>query len=409
MSIRRSRYSSVDRANELLDREGQCSDNAAVEPTKPDDMQEYLSKLQQLHAGGLLTEHQRKKFKEGVLLKANGVKEQINDKYELLEKFRNVTIDVIRKSGMKEGYLMKTAQTNKDTISGVGSYKKRYFCLRPMEHKLVYFSTKELSKVDPMSLEYEALGEIDLSIGKRVAHIVTNVNKPRSCKILCGNVSVMLKAKDEQEMTEWIEAFAEAKAATFYKKDGKKLRRDINNYSYSSQIGTKTLPTRAGAKTGEHQTKYATFRSMKGVLVKRGENVRNWKARYFVLEDDRIEYFDGEENSTSAKPLGVIKFADIDSEDMVSLSCIKRFAFKIITISRTYFFMARSIEESRDWQDAIVNNIRLYRQALRTVEMASQSLSGKENIKRFEGAKFGPRKAAFQSRASSAKEIEQSE
>ena len=102
-----------------MDREGQCSDNAAVEPTKPDDMQEYLSKLQQLHAGGLLTEHQRKKFKEGVLLKANGVKEQINDKYELLEKFRNVTIDVIRKSGMKEGYLMKTAQTNKDTKSPV--------------------------------------------------------------------------------------------------------------------------------------------------------------------------------------------------------------------------------------------------------------------------------------------------
>ena len=28
--------------------------------------------------------------------------------------------------------------------------------------------------------------------------------------------------------------------------------------------------------------------------------------------------------------------------------------------------------------DAIVNNIRLYRQALRTVEMASQSLSGKK-------------------------------
>ena len=45
-----------------------------------------------------------------------------------------------------------------------------------MEHKLVYFSTKELSKVDPMSLEYEAL-EIDLSIGKRVAYS-HNVNDP---------------------------------------------------------------------------------------------------------------------------------------------------------------------------------------------------------------------------------------
>ena len=178
-------------------------------------------------------------------------------------------------------------------------------------------------------------------------------------------------------MTEWIEAFG--KTATFYKKDGKKLRRDISNYSYSSQIGTElyllVLALRPRA------SRVDSFRSMKGVLVKRGENVRNWKARYFVLEDDRIEYFDGEENSSSAKPLGVIKFEDIDSEDMVSLSCIKRFAFKIITMSRTYFFMARSIEESRNWQDAIVNNIRLYKQELRTVEMAAQSLSGKDLLK----------------------------
>ena len=31
----------------------------------------------------------------------------------------------------------------------------------------------------------------------------------------------MLKAKDEQEMTEWIEAFAEAKAAHFIRKTTK--------------------------------------------------------------------------------------------------------------------------------------------------------------------------------------------
>ena len=74
----------------------------------------------------------------------------------------------------------------------------------------------------------------------------------------------------------------------------------------------------------------------------------------------------------------MIKFADIDSVKIWSARRALSAAFKIITISRTYFFMARSIEESRDWQDAIVNNIRLYRQALRTVEMASQSLSGKK-------------------------------
>ena len=166
-------------------------------------------------------------------MQADGVKEQIDEKYELLEKFRNVTIDVIRKSGMKEGYLMKTSQTTQqDMKKGKGLYKTRYFCLRPLEHKLVYFASKELSQVDPTSLEYEALGEIDLSIGKRTAHIETIVNKPRRCKIVCANVSVMLKAKDEQEMSEWIEAFAEAKAATFFMKDGKKVRRDVCKYSY---------------------------------------------------------------------------------------------------------------------------------------------------------------------------------
>ena len=43
----------------------------------------------------------------------------------------------------------------------------------------------------------------------------------------------MLKAKDEQEMTEWIEAFAEAKAAHLRKRQ---VQRDISNYSYSSQV-----------------------------------------------------------------------------------------------------------------------------------------------------------------------------
>ena len=61
------------------------NNNVETNNKKRSIMQEYLSKLQELHKGGLLTEHQRKKLKEGILLQANGVKEQINEKYELLE------------------------------------------------------------------------------------------------------------------------------------------------------------------------------------------------------------------------------------------------------------------------------------------------------------------------------------
>ena len=35
--------------------------------------------------------------------------------------------------------------------------------------------------------------------------------------------------------SEWIEAFAEAKAATFYMKDGRSVRRDVCTYSYGNQ------------------------------------------------------------------------------------------------------------------------------------------------------------------------------
>ena len=81
----------------------------------------------------------------------------------------------------EEGYLMKTAQTNKDKI-WCRELQKTVLLPTPYGAQTSIFFDKELSKVDPMSLEYEALGEIDLSIGKRVAHIVTNVNKPRSVK-----------------------------------------------------------------------------------------------------------------------------------------------------------------------------------------------------------------------------------
>ena len=359
------------------------NNNVETNNKKRSIMQEYLSKLQELHKGGLLTEHQRKKLKEGILLQANGVKEQINEKYELLEKFRNVTIDVIRKSGMKEGYLMKTAQTTKQDIKkGFGSYKTRYFCLRPLEHKLVYFATKELSRVDPTSLEYEALGEIDLSIGKRIAHIETIVNKPRRCKIVCANVSVMLKAKDEHEMSEWIEAFAEAKAATFYMKDGRSVRRDVCTYSYGNQeaVGGGGIANIVRSLSGSspRNTKKIILMEKQGILVKRGENVRNWKARYFNLTEDSLNYYNSEEDLKKSM-LGTINFADIESEDMISLSCVRRFAFKIITMNRTYFFMARSIEESRDWQNAISNNVRLYMQRMRALERTGQTMmsSGK--------------------------------
>merc|ERR1711991_848341 len=103
---------------------------------------------------------------------------------------------------------------------------------------------------------YEALGEIDLSIGKRIAHIQTIVNKPRRCKIVCANVSVMLKAKDEHEMSEWIEAFAEAKAATFFVKDGKKVRRDVCTYSYGNNkknvvAGSNLIVSAPGSSSGK--------------------------------------------------------------------------------------------------------------------------------------------------------------
>ena len=320
----------------------------------------YLSKVAELHKNGLLSEHQRRKIKEGLLVGSEQMQKIVLSKYAVLKSYQELTTNALLVSGEKAGYLHKKPQSSSvDKASFFKKpWKRRYFVLKPKTSQLVYFESQEASEIDPESMEYEALGEIDLTNGGRAAQIITFVDHPRSCKIV-GEVNTMeIRAADEMEMDDWITAFAEARVAK-HMEDEKAKRKEMStldrSHSSSELLASKPLS---------------------GILVKRGDRNRAWKARYFVVTDSEIRYYNDERDE---KPLGSIPFESLESEEMIGTSCIKRFTFKVQSPRRTFYLMARDNAERKHWMSILTEKLKTFHQmnklANETIDQLSKSSS----------------------------------
>lgn len=90
----------------------------------------------------------------------------------------------------------------------------------------------------------------------------------------------------------------------------------------------------------------ATIKS--GYLTKRGEGLRTWKRRWFVLRSDALTYY-AMVGATS--PKGSIAF-----EAGVTISPFsgkKPHCFTVITAKRTYYLAAKDEEEKNAWFTAL--------------------------------------------------------
>ena len=93
----------------------------------------------------------------------------------------------------------------------------------------------------------------------------------------------------------------------------------------------------------------ASTSRMSGYLLKRGDVVRNWKRRWFILTTEGfLEYYTSESDS---KPLGTVLVSDrvIRLEDDSS----KLNAISIETPKRVYFICADTSEERLAWFNAL--------------------------------------------------------
>lgn len=92
---------------------------------------------------------------------------------------------------------------------------------------------------------------------------------------------------------------------------------------------------------------------MEGVLRKKGRSNKRWKERYFVLWNEKLEYYDSKETVTKSAPRGTILFgpntlAEISSNDPIQ--------FQVTPIAgqsdgRKYQLEAPSPENANEWVD----------------------------------------------------------
>lgn len=88
-----------------------------------------------------------------------------------------------------------------------------------------------------------------------------------------------------------------------------------------------------------------SLNSKEGYLTKQGGRVKNWKARWFVLERNHLKYYKTKGESSPIKTLNLEKCLDIDED----LECTKDHTFKVVMPGRTYLVYATSVNEKEAW------------------------------------------------------------
>ena len=85
-----------------------------------------------------------------------------------------------------------------------------------------------------------------------------------------------------------------------------------------------------------------------GWLQKKAENIlKAWQSRFFVLSDDKLEYYQRE---SEQKPSGTINFAQVDILIKLTSSCLR---IKIKGINDKMYLKSSSHSELEDWARAI--------------------------------------------------------
>ena len=93
-----------------------------------------------------------------------------------------------------------------------------------------------------------------------------------------------------------------------------------------------------------------------GFLYKRGRVVKSWRRRFFVVDGDKLAYF---EDETRARPLGhielrkVVDISELDPTAMAGLRSVTDFALRVSTAGRVLYLCAASPAECSAWSARI--------------------------------------------------------
>ncbi|XP_054238742.1 pleckstrin homology domain-containing family A member 1 isoform X4 [Indicator indicator] len=216
-----------------------------------------------------------------------------------------------------------------------GKFLRRYFILDTREDSLVWYMD------NPQNLPSGSppVGVIKLTYISKVSDATKLRPKAEFCFVMnAGMRKYFLQANDQQDLVEWVNVLNKATKITVPKQSDPLCQVDNANRQAESPGGKK-------------QVSYKT-EIVGGVPIITPTQMKNWKRRYFQLDENTIGYFKSE---LEKEPLRVIPLKEVHKVQECKQSDImmRDNLFEIVTTSRTFYVQADSPEDMHSWIKAI--------------------------------------------------------
>ncbi|XP_038164657.1 pleckstrin homology domain-containing family A member 1 isoform X1 [Cyprinodon tularosa] len=258
-----------------------------------------------------------------------------------------------------------------------GRFLRRYFILDTEQGNLLWFMD------NPQNLPKgaDSVGFLKLTYISKVSDASKLRPKAEFCFVInAGMRKFYLQANDQQDLVEWINVLNNATKITV-PKCGEGQTADVETpqealgamkqVSYKTEIVagvpiiTATQEQSEGqngserGKRAQNQLPYFLSRGVQdqafikaGYCVKQGAVMRNWKRRYFILDENALSYY---KSDLDREALRVIPLKEIQKvqECKQSELMMRDNLFEMVTNSRTFYIQADSPEDMHGWIKAI--------------------------------------------------------
>ncbi|CAL8298978.1 unnamed protein product [Merluccius merluccius] len=263
-----------------------------------------------------------------------------------------------------------------------GKFLRRYFILDTQQGSLVWF----MDNPQNLPIGADCVGSLKLTYISKVSDATKLRPKAEFCFVVnAGMRKFFLQANDQQDLVDWVNALNKATKITVPKPcdgqqnaENQKAPQEVlgskKQISYRTDIiGGVPIVTETqheGGDSAEGAEREAMRRShsqlpyflgrpaqeqtviKSGYCVKQGAVMRNWKRRYFLLEENSLSYF---KSDLEKEPLRTIPLKEVHKVQECKQSDIlmRDNLFEVVTQSRTFYIQADSPEEMHSWIKAL--------------------------------------------------------
>ncbi|XP_030011449.1 pleckstrin homology domain-containing family A member 1-like isoform X4 [Sphaeramia orbicularis] len=263
-----------------------------------------------------------------------------------------------------------------------GKFLRRYFILDTQQGSLVWF----MDNPQNLPVGADCVGSLKLTYISKVSDATKLRPKAEFCFVInAGMRKFFLQANDQQDLVDWVNALNKATKITVPKasdvqqnSENQKSLPDVvgskKQVSYKTEIiGGVPIVTQTqqeggdGAERAEREAMQRSHSQLpyflgrpaqehtvikSGYCVKQGAVMRNWKRRYFLLEENSMSYF---KSDLEKEPLRMIPLKEVHKVQECKQSDImmRDNLFEVVTTSRTFYIQADSPEEMHSWIKAV--------------------------------------------------------